>query len=328
VSEVNASELRVVVDACAGGESLLVERLRPLLGPIRPDQCTFLSKEHRSIPDAVILRRMLGPKTVLLTRDRVLHNQACELGFRSYFLDQHGNFRRRKLPNISAPKPPSMRPDAPLQADYTHPANPIASALKGTLTERDLDRYRTRRRRIRSYFGSEAWISAASVTIGARPSAKGHICGYFLALSGTSGVKGIRASEGYALVQDDRWDASFCLIHALQQLFLLQLENVPTELFVSPPDALLRCQTALGMRTGPADPSSIEPLSVLLRGLKKVSVLPCVKGRFYDAMEAKLDQLARRHVNELVPVTFDLIINNILSRDSRELRVTSSEEPF
>jgi hypothetical protein len=236
--------IRVIVDECANA-SALVKRFEQTLAPGQLVEWTYLAKDHRAIPDTKILSRLLSSGTVLLTQDRVLHNQASDLGFRSYILDEQGNLRRRKLPNISAPKPLPPRTDGTLKEDYSHPPNPIASSLKATLVERDFKRYKTRRRRIRSYFGSEAQISSAAMTIGARESRQGHICGYFLALAGNAGVKGIRASEGYALA-GGAWDPAWCLLHALRELFLLQLEEIPAELFIIPTDALALCQSHPG----------------------------------------------------------------------------------
>jgi hypothetical protein len=198
----------------------------------------------------------------------------------------------------------------PLSGDYRHPGNPMASALKNGCSERQFKRYATRRRRIRSYFGSEAHISSASVTIGLRRSRQGIICGYFLALAGNSGVKGIRASEGYALARSP--EPACCLLHALQELYILQLENVVTELFVIPPAALDVCSRLLRHPETTAAEPALEAVRRLLNGLRRVRALPCEKGRFFDSMESKLDQLERGRTNELVPMDFGRVIGNVL----------------
>jgi hypothetical protein len=68
------------------------------------------------------------------------------------------------------------------------PRHSIASALKAGLNERALKKYRTRRRRIRSYFGSESNISQVALTVGAKMARQGHISGFFLGTAGYSGV--------------------------------------------------------------------------------------------------------------------------------------------
>ena len=320
VKQPPAAKIRVIVDECANA-SVLVTRFAQTLAPGQTADWTYLAKDHRGIPDAEILNHLLGPGTVLLTQDRVLHNQACDLGFRSYILDAQGNLRRRKLPNISAPAPLPASSDGALKEDYSHPFNPITSRLKAALTERDFKRYRTRRRRIRSYFGSEAQISSVALTIGARDSRRGHICGFFLALAGTSGVKGIRASEGYALTggRDPAWG----LLHALRELFLLQLEEITTELFIVPADALALCQGLLAGKPHPAGSPASEAVRILLCGLRQPRALPCVKGRFFDAMEHKLNLLVRAPSNELVRFNFHQVIQ-ALSRQSPESHAGSA----
>ena len=314
VQRPNANVLRVIVDEGLARTAEFVRRVEQVLASPHQIEWTYLSESHRGVPDVEILGKLLGPGSVLLTRDRILHNQAIRMGARSYFLDEHGQFRSRALPGVPAPTPLPPKPNAPLQSDYTHPFNPIASALKAGLSEREFKRLRTRRRRIRSYFGGEAQLNSASLTIGARQSKKGMICGFFLALAGTSGVEGIRASEGYALVQAQTPDPAYCVIHALRELFLLQLENLRTELFISAKDSFSLAEGLVTQAPTELSPAS-RALQTLLSGVKQVRVLPCVKGRFFDAMEAKLCQLSSRRSNELVPIAFGAIVNALTDRD-------------
>jgi hypothetical protein len=99
------TKLRVIVDEGVEASSVLVKRFAQTLAPGQEVAWTYLSQQHRAIPDNLVVGRLLGPGAVLLTRDRVLHNQACDLGFRSYMLDEQGNLRRHKIPGIQAPKP-------------------------------------------------------------------------------------------------------------------------------------------------------------------------------------------------------------------------------
>ena len=184
---------RVIIDECVGHESTLVQRFRQTLASATPVEIVRLSQRHRAIPDVELLRSVLGPDAILLTTDRVLHNRACSLGLRSYTLDEQGNLRRRTLPGIPTPKPVTTHSSGELKTDYVHPEHPLAMALKHGMTERASKRYRTRRRRIRSYFGSEANIATVSLTIGAKSCAKGLLCGYCIRLAGMSGVKGLQA---------------------------------------------------------------------------------------------------------------------------------------
>ena len=183
--------LRVVLDECAGPDSLLARQFHRTLKPEQQVEFVALSKVHRAIPDSEILAKLLGPGAVLVTMDRVLHNQACDLGFRSYTLNDRGEIIRKKLHNVRAPAPIPARAGDVLKEDYTHGFNLITSALKAGLDERAFKKYRARRRRIRSYFGSESNISQVAITVGEQAVARtGQISGFFLALAGYSRVKG------------------------------------------------------------------------------------------------------------------------------------------
>ena len=300
--------LRVLLDECVSPDSPLVRQFQRDLPPDRQIEFVLLAKAHRAIPDSEILGRLLGPGTVLLTTDRVLHNQASDLGFRSYTLNGRGEIIRKKLSDVRTPKPIAATGGDELKSDYSHAPNWIASALKTRLNEQAFKKYRTRRRRIRSYFGSESNISQIALTVGARALEKGQITGFFLAAAGCSGVKGIRASEGYALATGSQYNPALCLIHALREVYLLQLETVPVEVFLIPPDSLALGQQLLSQQTTASDSPPARSLSRLLHGLASARALPCAKGPYFDSMEHKLNQMARTPNNELVPVDFGRII--------------------
>jgi hypothetical protein len=303
--------LRVVMDECVGLDSLLARHFQRSLRPDQAVEFTLLAKAHRAIPDSEILGKLLGPGTVLLTSDRVLHNQACDLGLRSYTLNALGKLIQEKLPDVRAPRAVPARGGDVLKTDYTHGPNVIASALRAGLDERALKKYRTRRRRIRSYFGSESNISQVALTVGARVARQGHISGFFLAAAGYSGVKGIRASEGYALGRGGDWDPALSLIHALQELYLLQLEAVCVDLFIIPRDSLDLCRQLQSKPATACDRPSARAFSNVLHALASARVFPCVKGPVFNSMEHKLNQLARTPNNELVPVDFGRIIESL-----------------
>jgi hypothetical protein len=303
--------LRVVLDECVGLDSLLARQFQRSLRPDQAVEFVLLAAAHRAIPDAEILGKLLGPGTVLLTSDRVLHNQACDLGLLSCTLNTRGELIRTKLPDVRAPRAIPARGGDALKTDYAHGPNSIVSALKAGLDERAFKKYRTRRRRIRSYFGSESNISQVALTVGAKVVHEGHISGFFLAAAGYSGVKGIRASEGYALATGGEWDPALCLIHALQELYLLQLETVCIDLYIIPSDSLALCRQLQSQPATACDRPSARALSKVLHALTSARVFPCVKGPVFDGMEHKLNQLARTPNNELVPVDFGRVIESL-----------------
>jgi len=302
---------RVIVDECVGAESALMQRFRQMLAPAQQVELVRLAESHRGIPDAELLRRLLGPDTILLTTDRVLHNQVCDLGFRSYTLDEQGNLRRKKLPGIRASKSVASPSRGELKRDYVHPSHPLTRVLKQGMTEKAFERYRTRRRRIRSYFGTEVNIASAALTIGAKSTAKGWLCGYFLRLAGKSGVEGLQASEGYSISAALEAKPAWCVIHALRELYLLQLETVPTQIYIIQPASHALCESLMQQAGGDRTPAEGEALRRLLQGLAAVQVFPCAKGPFFERMQRKLQQLACSRSNELVTVEFGRIINAV-----------------
>ena len=74
---------RVIVDECIGPATAAVAELRRQSDVARAE-FVFLAVEHPGIPDAEILDKLLNPRSVLLTGDRVLHNLALGRGFRSF----------------------------------------------------------------------------------------------------------------------------------------------------------------------------------------------------------------------------------------------------
>src|SRR5687768_10773887 len=77
------------------------------------------------------------------------------------------------------------------------------------------------------------------------------------------------------------------------------------------PAALCRGLIAGTMSASNSRPA--DALARLLGGLISVTAHPCIKGRFFDAMEDKLAQLAQRWSNELVAVDFPKLIDAVLS---------------
>ena len=117
----------------------------------------WLATRYPAMPDVELLDKLLTPDTVLLTRDGVLHNRALAQGVRSFTLNAHGQLTRTPLPlasrRVRVPAP-SVLPQ--LKASYTVP---FTVALSANQPPRVLKAQRTRRRRIRSTFGSSTTSS-------------------------------------------------------------------------------------------------------------------------------------------------------------------------
>lgn len=67
----------------------------------RPVAFVFLANEHPGIPDIEILDKLLDRRTVLLTKDRALHNLAIGRGFRSFVDTSESGLTERPLPYVA-----------------------------------------------------------------------------------------------------------------------------------------------------------------------------------------------------------------------------------
>ena len=309
---------RVIVDENAGRGSAVWEQFQQACGG---EQCeyVFLAETHRGIPDVEILDKLLGPGVVLLTGDCVLHMRALERGCRSYTLNEHGQLTRTRLPHVRITKPIPKSVHSTLQADYRRqPGHDLARRLKSDLTERQFKRYRTARRRIRSHFGSADAIGQVSVTVGSKITAGGLLCGFVFNLAGTSAVKGLRATEGYCLARGFPSDAAWPLLHALGDQYLLQLDQVHTDLFIIPPESLELARRLLDGNQPASEPVH-EAVRRLMLELPKVTLQPCLKGPFYKAMQAKLERLVRKRCNEVTSLDFGGIATSFLATNRTDL---------
>lgn len=303
------ASVRVIVDEGIGPNMATWDQFQRILGE-RPAEYLFLAEAHPGIPDVEILDKLLGPETVLLTRDCVLHMRTLARGFRSYTLNEHGQLTRRPLPGVRPPEP-ARSVHSELQDDYRYrPANDLPSRLKAGLSDKQFKRYRTARRRIRSHFGSAAAMGQVALTVGAQGTSRGVLCGFVLHVAGSSSVSGLRASEGYCLPADGISDPACAVLHALRDQFLLQLDQVTTQLFVIPPTVRDLCQRLLEP-PAPAVPLH-QALGKLLQGVGGLTVHPCLKGRFFDAMTRKLEQLRKGSSNEVTTIDFAQITAKLL----------------
>ncbi len=301
--------LCVIVDEGVGTGDAIWSQTKRYFSADSASFC-FISQDHPGIPDVEILDKLLGKSTILITHDCVLHNLACRYGYTSLTLSKRGKITHSPLPGVTlrTKQPPSVMKE--LQHDYVYDPPILAHKLNRGLSEKALKNHRRRRRRIRSYFGSAQNITAASLTIGSRMGRRGFISGYELNLAG-SGVKGLRASEGYCLTKQSEATPSLCVIHALAVLYHLQLDNVRTEAFIIPADSLALTQ-ALAAET---DTRSLPPyeacLNELLSGIRRLTLQPCAKGRFHDGMMNKLRQLDTSKTNELNSLDLEALCRHV-----------------
>jgi len=303
--------IRVIVDNAINDESPLWLMFKKWLGD-RPAEYVFLEKAHKGIPDVEILDKLLTQNTMLLTVDRVLHNRACDRGFISFTLNAQGQLQRKRLKGVDmsrAKTAPSVLKE--LKDDYTTTLPELTFKLTNGMPEKALKALRTRRRRIRSYFGSAANLSSVAITVDATIAKSKALCGYVINIAGHTGVKGLRASEGYGVTSAKAYDPTHPVIHALCASFYLHLDQVPTDLFIIPKESLNLCETLMSAAPESVTQASQRALQEMLRNIPKLKLFPCVKGYFYENMKQKLKQLASFRSNEIKAIDFDEIVKKI-----------------
>ena len=296
---------RVVVDECVGQASEILEQLRSRLRD-RPVELVFVAIEHPGIPDVDILDKLLDARTALLTKDRILHNLAIGRGFRSFVYTPESGLIDHRLAHVSAPDNRLPASSGTIRDSYVHHSDPnaqsIIGCMVGFLSEHQLKQFRTKRRRIRAHFGSAGNIATIALTIGQRRTARGVVGGYMLKVDARHGVKSLSpASESYFLDRTDDNEPLRATCWALIHVFHLQLHSYPITLYHLDRAALVGCAALIN------DPHSvageIERMAVRLFGaLSQVKAVECVKGRFFDRANEKLNQLARLETNELLSV--------------------------
>jgi hypothetical protein len=296
---------RIVIDECFGPDSPLLAKLT---GRLRghPVELVFLAARHPGIPDVEILDKLLDGRTALLTRDRALHNLTIDRGFRSFVQSPDGSLTSRRLHVVATRDKSLPAARGGLRDSYVHErardAQVIARSLAGFLSEHQLKQFRSKRRRIRAHFGSADNISAIALTIAQRRTPRGTIGGYVLKVDARHGAKSLSpANEGYFLDPAGGRESLQALAWALAHVLMLQLEQRPLTLFLCDSDMAGTCAALIaGRNTGR---NSVERMAVrLLATAKQPQAQACIKGRFFDRMQAKLDQLTSHDSNELVAI--------------------------
>jgi hypothetical protein len=301
---------RIVVDECLGTASPLLAQLMHQIGN-EPIEIVHLAARHPGIPDIELLNKVLDGRTALLTRDRVLHNVAIGRGLRSFIASPTGSLSDQKVPGVPGKLRPQPVPSGGLRESYLPKPNAevqaIASCLTGFLSEQQLRKFRTRRRRIRAHFGSLDNIAATAITVGQMRTGRGFVGGCQLKIDARHGVTSLSpASESYFLDCSPHQELLHCVVWALVQLFVLQLQSLPATLFVCDAVLFRQCADLVGGHAV-GNSQTAQATDRLLRAICKARVQDCVKGRFFDRMTVKLHQLAAGDSNELVPINIEAI---------------------
>jgi hypothetical protein len=253
-----------------------------------------------------ILDKLLDGQTAPLTRDRALHNVTIDRGFRSFTPYPDGCLTSSKLPGVAAQDKSHPVAGGGLRDSYVHQRAPdaqvIVNRLVGFLSQHQLKQFQTKRRRIRAHFGSLDNIAATALTFGQRRTPRGIVGGYVLKVDARHGIQSLSpASEGYFYDPAGDGEPVHALIWALTHVLFLQLEQQPLKLFLCGSDLVGTCTRLIGGHNEGHD--LVEHMVVRLLGAVSAPLAqPCLKGKFFDRMQAKLNQLTAHDSNELVTI--------------------------
>lgn len=210
----------------------------------------LVSVEFPGMPDVDIYRKISKlPNTCIVTSDCVFHNSLVEKKFPSFYYDKtEGRLSRHQIAGV---KPrgiftemgePSIARHADDEGDTI--TKQIPEFLYPT-AEKQQKRARTKRRRIKNYFGGSSRMDECRVTVSISPGAGRHIIGFKANITSNSGLKSLDATESY-LECDITQNPEVAFSIVLGQLRLLGIRKTPVIFYYDknslpgPPETLLR----------------------------------------------------------------------------------------
>lgn len=280
----------------------------------------FIAKEHRGISDTDIIEKLLPVSQNLVTKNRILHNRAIAMGFNSFILDEYGTLTNQKLSYISGTRalPISIEESLPANSTNSTPLSsrencPFTNVIVNTLSQKNIDRMKLKRKRIKTYFSDGSNIDSVEMTIVSEPDGETEIGGYTIQINAKNALRPLKnASVGYCLDETTAHVLS-PVMFALTHLYSLHLNNVPVTLYISSPSALEACEK---INRNEVEKGSIEQvIKLMFRHFPKVELKPCVKGFFYEDIQNKLNQIKYEWTNDLVILDFKLVAEVILKSD-------------
>ena len=246
------------------------------------DELYYIEKECPSAPDEVIFQNLLSKQTLMLTSDRPLHNTLLKHKLRSFYIDSKLIISGQKLTGIKSKNFDNLPKPTELKDNYRQTSSDMRKRIMPT-SEKTLKKLRTKRRRIRNYFGGLDNIRDIAATISFRDD----IIAIKLTASSKAGnKKGMTASESYirepALTSHS--EAPFC--HLLTLLLQLMLEDIALMIFYD--EAVLQEPLQQGL------------YKELLQEFSEVKFIPTCKGFQLEGQRRKLKDLNRGQSNEIV----------------------------
>lgn len=256
----------------------------------------LIAKEHRGIPDYQIIHLLLNESTLLFTTDRPLHNTVIAKGLLSFYFNGD-SFSPKALKGIRTIKLPSqMRKDLRLKDCYHEPKTEIRHLILPK-SEKGLKKLRTKRRRIRSYFGGVENMEQVAITVSYRHSKPSTLVGVRIKISSKTGRKALDASESYIGEKVESENSELlALNHSLIPAVQLMLNHVKTVIYYD----TQKIQDPKRYLSGKPEPQSQLMFNKLVESFSQIEFVSSAKGFFIERLRRKLDDIAVSHTNEIV----------------------------
>lgn len=288
-------------------------------------QTRLLVREFPGLADVEIYRRLLlHQNACFVTEDRAFHNALCQKRVSSFLALGDGRFQTEPIPGVAPrgilAKLNQQKPASPPPCGQSEPAltaHPLhALILPDSIAA--LKRLRTKRRRIRNFFGGIAHMKRCSVALSLHLEQKPLLGGIRIrVLPGDTGVTALDATELF--VRELSNDPLGFYIQAIVLLIQLQLWELPVDIYfdsrlLPEPDSL---------KQSLAYPFWLELIGSL-PGLNFKPIGERPRSPHMDTLRQKLAGLTSRKTNEIVSADIRKLVNRW--RESKNCAAITSRE--
>ncbi len=270
---------------------------------IHTEKIVYISKEYPGLPDDRIIIHLLNKNTIMLTSDRPFHNKILEKGLLSYYYNGDSFYpgRIKGMKTIER----VHKKDLVLDDSYL-PAPMENRSIVMCLPERQLIKMRTKRRRIRRYFGGLDHMSEAAVTISLIPKGQGIIIGIKIKISSSIGIKALDASQNYFEEKHPAYPAGeLALCYGLMLLLQLMLHQVKTTVYYDTNYISDIFENSGEEITG--------FWNWLMKSFDNIEFIPTYKGYNLEWLRKKLAALKSKGSNEILKGYFGKAMENFRS---------------
>ena len=257
-----------------------------------------IADTHSGMPDTQIIHHLLSKHTILVTSDRPLHNKVLSKGLRSFYVNDE-QLTGKSLAGIKVkPDIPQTQKTQEIKASYHQPQTPIRSLLL-PVSDKELKRLSTKRRRIRNHFGGLDNLEQIAVTVSLREINSGILIGVKIRVSSNVGIKALDASESYVFENSDRKNAGIvALDYALMFPILLMLNRIKTLIFF---DADIISLPDIQDADIKHENEFHQLFFKLYESFEQIEFVPTHKGNLIDRLRVKLINLSKNKSNEIKP---------------------------